>query len=169
MAMRRTLSELKNEELARLILRELWRFQDASGASMGRSLRSALLEAAMELLPPPQDIGDPDALTLFDLYEEAAKGSRREAVTLEGQTHFPDIGLITDRELAIMLIDHLRSWYEDDAKENPKEPLVNEQTVLKRALVLLSMPCGNFAQEDLLCEADERQHALFDIKLKDEN
>jgi hypothetical protein len=132
---------------------------------MGRSLRSVLLEAAMELLPPPQDLFNPDDIDLFDLYGTAARESRRAVAITSDQTSFSGINFVTDRELAIILLGHLRRWYEDDAKENPEGSLVNEQTILGRALALLPMPCAKFTQEDLIREADERQHVRFDIRL----
>lgn len=63
------LKNLSNIELARLLLRHLWRRYDTGGISHGRSQESKILEEAMDLIPPPNL--NSDQFSLADLLEEA--------------------------------------------------------------------------------------------------
>jgi len=152
------LSELTNYELARLILRQLWQFQDAAGVSMGRSKRSVLLEAALHLLPMPE-MHDPDFFRLDDLYN-GAKPAWRKAHSAQ-QLSFPDFRMINNRELATLLLYYLQQWYEDDAKKNPLESLRFERRMLNAVLNLLPPGLHQFDESDLIEESAERhRHQL---------
>jgi len=48
--------ELTDIELSRLILRKMWQIHDAGGISMGRSQENKLLEAVLELIPLPKKV-----------------------------------------------------------------------------------------------------------------
>ncbi len=53
---KRTLKELSDQELARLILRRLWQYYDSGGISNSRARRSLMIETAFKLMPLPQNI-----------------------------------------------------------------------------------------------------------------
>lgn len=66
----KSIKNLLDDELARLILTQVWRFHDSGGISMGRTPENRLVEAAMELLPEPEG-NDRDRWTFKELLEEA--------------------------------------------------------------------------------------------------
>ena len=73
---------------ARTLLTLLWRKYDAGGISMGRSYDAVLLEAAMDLLGPPDeaDVSRLDAMQSGDLVNEtrsylSSLRARREGLT----------------------------------------------------------------------------------------
>ena len=79
---------VKPETRARTLLTLLWRKYDAGGISMGRSYESVLLEAAMDLLGPPdvEDVRRLDALNGSDIVGEtrdylSSERARREGLT----------------------------------------------------------------------------------------
>ncbi len=74
---------------ARTLLTLLWRKYDAGGVSMGRSYEAVLLEAAMDLLGPPDvdDVRRLDSMVAGDLVNEtrnylSAERARREGLSL---------------------------------------------------------------------------------------
>jgi len=73
---------------ARTLLTLLWRRYDAGGISMGRSYDAVLLEAAMDLLGPPDtnDVSKLDKMPSGDLLDEtrsylSSLRARREGLT----------------------------------------------------------------------------------------
>ncbi|MGD1002966.1 MAG: hypothetical protein ABR884_00100 [Minisyncoccia bacterium] len=160
--MAEVLSGLAHIGLARLTLSLLWGIQDAGGVSCGRSVRSTLLEAAMDLLPRPNiDISE---FTIFDIQGEAGLPSRRRVgIFLEQQLPLPRLDLVSDQDLAMMILGSLRLWYEQDAKIS-EQPLSVEQNILTTALRLLPPRFGCWSWEDLLKEARDREGVRFEIE-----
>jgi hypothetical protein len=117
----------------------------------------------MDLLPLPK-LHDPDSLTLFDLYKEAALPSRQAIAAGSEQIALPLLELTSDRDLAIMLLGRLWMWYENDVATHPQESLLSEQTILRRALDLLPTLDNTFTREDLIQEAREREHVRFEVE-----
>lgn len=66
---------LTNVEVARLLLRQLWQWQDVSGVSHGRSYESKILEAAIDLIPLPSGI-KVDWYSVKALIEESERRKR---------------------------------------------------------------------------------------------
>jgi hypothetical protein len=152
-----SLSVLTNDELARLILRQLWQFHDAGGVSMGRSLRNVLLEAAIHMMPMPE-MRNPDASNIPELFEEAAK---RKRIIPRRMKTAPRLKQISNRTLAILALHELRAWYQADAEKNPHMPLTFEWRVADLAVGLLPLPRGfkkpaSWSLEDVVEEARER-------------
>ena len=155
--MHKSLSTLTNDELARLILRQLWQSHDASGVSMGRALRNVLLESAIHLMPMP-DMRDPDAFNIPELFEEAAK---RKRIIPRRMKTAPRLKRISNRTLAILALHELQAWYQADAEKNPHMPLAFEWRVADLAVGLLPLPRGfkkpaSWSRKDLVEEARER-------------
>ena len=77
---------------ARTLLTLLWRKYDAGGISMGRSYDAVLLEAAMDLLGPPdiEDVRRLDTMVAGDLVNEtrnylSSERAKREGLGLNGE------------------------------------------------------------------------------------
>jgi hypothetical protein len=130
------LRQLKNDELARLILRKLWQIQDVGGVSMGRSLRNVFLEAAKNIMPCPE-MPNLDAFSEADLKQE---GDRRKPKSPRRLRHSCVLKKLSDRTLAILLLLELKKWLDDDALKNPHGPLGWEIQATKSALRLLPLP-----------------------------
>ena len=74
---------------ARTLLTLLWRKYDAGGVSMGRSYEAVLLEAAMDLLGPPDksDVAKLDAMQSGDLVNETRNYLSSLRARQEGLKH----------------------------------------------------------------------------------
>jgi hypothetical protein len=133
----RSLSELGNDEVARLILRKLWQLQDAGGVSMGRSPRSVFLESAINILPMP--VRNCDAFGTQELLEEVKK--RRASIPPKlGSVRY--VRRIGKRTLAILLLQELLAWYREDAKKDPQQALTVETRMTETVLRLMPLPRG---------------------------
>ena len=80
--------DAKPETRARTLLTLLWRKYDAGGISMGRSYEAVILEAAMDLLGPPdtKDVQRLESMDAGELLNEtrdylSSERARREGLT----------------------------------------------------------------------------------------
>lgn len=67
----KAIAEWTDEELAAVILAQLWRHQDAAGQSHGRTIESAMLEAAQFLLDLKPLVSPEQFPVLMELLREA--------------------------------------------------------------------------------------------------
>lgn len=65
------IAEWTDEELAAVILAQLWRYQDEAGQSHGRTIESAMLEAAQFLLDLIPLVSPEQFPVLMELLREA--------------------------------------------------------------------------------------------------
>ncbi len=165
--MHQSLSTLTNEQVARLILRQLWQSHDAGGVSMGRGFRSVLLESAIGIMPMP-DMYNPDFFRPQRLFEEAA--GRKAPIPSRVRPVF-SLKRASKRTLAILLLHELRMWYREDAEKDPLRALTSEARMVDVALQLLPLPQGfkrpsSWSTERLIGGAQERYRAQLRRELE---
>ncbi len=167
----RTLKELTDIALARLLLRRMWYLQDergaASGMSTGREPRNRLLEAAMHLLPL-QPIARRLDLEMLPFEAIAAEVARRRSFHGKAPerpyTHRPPLSDIGDIELAALLLRTLKSVYRNAKRHDFRDRLRDERELLDEALSLyppqraIPKPLP-WKTEDIVAEADRRRFA----------
>jgi len=123
---------LCDETLVRLLFRLVLQGYSASGVSLGRSLRSGLLEGYTDLTPLPR-VREADAYYMDDLYQEALKRlkSPRRRIRIDNR-------MDRTRYLAYRCIAGLKLWYEWDMKD--ENPLSSEKKRVDAACALLPLP-----------------------------
>ncbi len=167
----RTLKELTDMALARLLLRRIWYLQDergtASGMPAGREPRNRLLEAAMHLLPL-QPIARRLDLEMLPFEDVAAEVARRRSLHAKAPerpyAHRPSLGDMGDAELAALLLRTLKSVYRNAKKRDFRDRLRDERELLDGALALyppqraIPKPLP-WTTEQIVAEADRRRYA----------
>lgn len=150
-----TLTDLSNAELARLLMSALWRVMDLGGVSMRRHMRSALLEASMELeiLPHPRT-----PLQDHHSWESVEIASARTVppdpqLLLYSQAEDLPVSALPGELLARLLLSHLREWYTQNEDE-----YMGERTIATAIAHLLPIPanCPSYHWEELYWEANDR-------------
>jgi hypothetical protein len=154
---RDSLSILTNEELARLILRQLWQWHDASGISKGRGYRNMLLEAAMDFMPLPE-MRNHDRFSIRNLLDAARM---RQLPSLPPLKTKPRLKRISRRMLAIFLLREMQEWHRKDDEKNGAGSLRHEVELLDAAVNILPLASGlqksaGWSAQDILSEARER-------------
>ena len=158
--MGKTISTLTDYAVARLLLRKLWQLQDASGVSMGRAKRNVLLEGAIYIMPLLRFRGQ-DQFGRDQLIDEAMRRTEsslplRSAV---GERKVPHM------VIAVILLYHMREWYEADAQKDPMQALRLEMEILDASLRLLPKPSPEQVTErqieDLVEDANDRRRYLL--------
>jgi hypothetical protein len=118
-------------------MRRLWSGYDTGGISMARSLRAALLESVMYLIPAPEgkNFGNEELL------EEAAKRKRSlsreyqpEFPACMSETHFLSLDIFT-----CFVILEMKRWYDHDRRVN-KFWLTDETRMVKALCRLVKVP-----------------------------
>jgi hypothetical protein len=112
------ISQLPNETLARLFFRRLWQGYDSGGVSVGRSLRSDLVEVYLALHVLEEDDNYP--LGLREFADEA--GKRQPLISK--QILFGDLSrldIIPSHEIGLLCIEGLRVWYNLHADERTND------------------------------------------------
>jgi len=151
--------------LVRLLLRRLWQWQDAAGVSMGRSLRSALLEAVFDFVKLPE-IKNIDEIKGYILLAEAEKRVKKaKKIHLEKSQKLLPLEDTNNRSLAHLLLLNLHRWYKQDEEEAPKRgesSLTIEKKIVDACIPLL-LPTQNcfhlyyLKWEDILEESRNRR------------
>jgi len=148
---------LCDETLVRLLFRLILQGYSASGISLGRSLRSGLLEGYTDLTPLPR-VSEADAYYMEELYQEALKRpkSRRRHIRIDHR-------MTRTKYLAYRCLAGLKLWYEWDTKD--ENPLFFEKKRVDAACALLpipSLPKGT-SREDLNRFVQEARFRYSDI------
>lgn len=153
------ISSIGHAELARLMLRSLFRCYDAGGHSMGRSERSQLLEAALALLPPPVD-GELPWAALEAEYRKRINVLPRQLLLPFDQ--FP-IFLMNSEELAIQLLLALEDWYARNGYDEFGEVYTFERTTVEAILDLMdgTHQMLQAEAEELKEECAKRRYCLY--------
>ena len=115
------ISHLPNEILARLFFRRLWQGYDSGGVSVGRSLRSDLVEAYTSLFPL-----EIDAIFPFGLRDFANEAKKRKPLN-HRQIIFGDLSkldLVSNTEIGLLCIEGFRVWYYNHKNERTSEGYV---------------------------------------------
>ena len=153
----------------RLVLRKLWSEQDDDQASMGRTVRNKVLEAAMNLLPL-NSIARHIELDQLPFEKVLAEAKRHHAIHVprreESYKKCPPLQKLSDLELSGLLLRILKSIYRKEKRKDLRDRLRNERELLEIALALfprqgaLPKPLP-WKTEDVLKEADERRFHAF--------
>lgn len=115
------ISKLPNETIARLFFRRLWQGYDSGGVSVGRSLRSDLVEVYTSLHPHEEDDNFP-----LGLREFADEAEKRSPLACK-QTIFGDwnkLNLIPSLDIGPLCIEGLRVWYNIHKDEETRDGYV---------------------------------------------
>ena len=160
------LDEVTNLELARLILRQLWQYQDAGGISMGRHYRNALLEGFTDIIRLPKNIYS-DAWSEEDLMNEAMRRNPVNNPIPKTRKRVPKLCQLSNLRLGIYLLELLKEFYEEDALANPHYPLWLENKLLNAASRLIPTPRPfphrpRWTKDAILFEARDRRRKLFE-------
>jgi hypothetical protein len=120
---------VSDEDLARILMRFLWQQYDAGGVSMGRSLRSAMLEIVLWIIPFPRKIKLFEesflnfSKALVEARSRVKSGVPTQLVFDFGLEHMPD------RHFVSLLFDAMVRWYENDQHFH-QYPLSSEREIL---------------------------------------
>ncbi|MFC1775591.1 hypothetical protein ACFLY0_01925 [Patescibacteria group bacterium] len=154
---------LSDEELARLLLRQLWQCYDSGGISIGRSPESQLLEAVMNIIPLP-DLVDMDRFYSDDIMIEARirfAVIERESCEMKQYALFQQNPTLSDNCLAYLLLKKLTNLYEKE-----EFPRLAEVGLITSAMKLISIDLienleslPDFSGKVLLQEAADRDWA----------
>jgi|GEM_PF-2518044 len=159
------LNQLTDLELARLILRQLWQWQSASGVSHGRSPRNVLLEGFINLVEIPKRV-NADAWNENDLLAEAQRRVPNRNTIPKPYTKVPAPSRISDFRFAMYMLELLNDFYEEDERAYPLESLRHERELLRAALRLLPIPKPfpkkpHWGMDQLYSDSRERYRKLL--------
>ena len=153
--------------ISRMLMTRLWRGYSAGGVSLGRSLRSCLLEAVIRLIPPVS-IGESinaDNADETELEVEAEIRIKSGFIPETQMILFLELPFIPDWHLLCLLMRELVVWYEKD--QEAEWPLVYERKIAELIWRLMSGPkyVEQFALaypdiKEVLFEADDRYFVL---------
>ena len=112
------IEKLTNENIARLLLRQLWQVYSAGGISHGRSLEGRLLEAAMNIIPLPRNI-DPDFFWTECLLKEGRIRLKEKPRIIFQRLCTPEQpNFFSSKLIASLLLGKIQELYaEDDQRE----------------------------------------------------
>lgn len=165
------LEALSDVDLARLMLRQLWQDQDASGISVGRHPRNCLLEAAMGLIPMPRNI-DSESFDELNIEAERRMKLGVTQLTLGGsEVKIEPIQELNSLALATLLLGQLKLYYDEHLAREPVQRFGRESQIFAAALKLLpklpEVERQAYTSEELLEEVSRRNYvaalALFEV------
>lgn len=153
------IKELDNKQLARELLRILWRTYDDQGVSIGRSFRAGYLEQALDLIPMVKIIDDDfdDKFHLNEFLKEANLRLKKK-IPAQGML-FTELPFISDEALAGKLLEKIADYYDEDAKR-PDHLSIIERQILDAARSLIPLPynCPDYKKEELYFESKDRRY-----------
>jgi hypothetical protein len=153
------ISCLSDHLIGRLLLRQMWQIHDASGVSLGRSARSLLLEAVLDIYPIDNCH---EEFTQDMLICEAKKREARKIFKPPQLLFFNDLKMLDTYSLMYLILLELYEWYKKDAEENDW-PLVEEISIIEAVMPMFypEEDVSSFlsiSQDQLLLESKDRYY-----------
>jgi len=163
--MKTSIKNFNNHELGRFLLRRLYQIHDASGVSLGRSERSFLNEAILDIFPLPDGA---DFFKYSDLMFEAEKRGQKKRKTFQQFLLCDNLNMLHTHSLIYLILLKLKEWYKKDAKKMGY-PLAEEMKIVDITIPMFfpSEYINNFlsvSQEELIEESKERSYWVFKNK-----
>ena len=154
MEVTKLLSEATNDEILYTALRILCNNYSLGGVSMGRSLRSCMLEVIINCLftrsskyfEGPTDIVE--LILDLGLFDHLLCEMSKRTIERDGQLQlFDQIEFLSDAELAEIAADLMLDWYKEDSKRDDSLSVTEYQLV--QAVVNMISPIEMSTGEDL--------------------